>query len=112
MKTSLMFFSKMIIVFLIFLTSFIVQANSSMLRCQTKIIKPGMTIEEVKSLCGEPREESEETESLVCYNKQNSVSICNKIKLKHLVYKRPTHFQVDFQNNIVSNVDMRIPEFE
>ena len=104
----------MIIVFLLFLASFIVQAGSSMLQCQTKIIKQGMSIKEVTSLCGKPTEESEETESLACYGngKNNSVSICNKIKFKYLVYKRPTHFQVDFQNNIVSNVEMRTPEFE
>lgn len=81
----------------------------SALRCQTTIIKPDMTIEEVKRLCGEPAEETEKKENLVCYSEYASAqSICEKIQTQTLVYKRPSRYNIEFRNDRVFRIDLRI----
>ncbi|WP_162263137.1 DUF2845 domain-containing protein [Legionella rubrilucens] len=76
--------------------------NAWALRCQTTIISPGLSLDEVKSLCGEPFEESEKKEHIVCA--QGLQYSCQKIYTQTLIYKRPSTFIIEFQDDKVFSV--------
>lgn len=87
--------------FLVFFSA----SSWSGLICQVTKITPGMTINQVKSLCGDPFDESKKLETLVCNNEVGSTnSICQKIESQTLTYKRPSTYIVELQNDKVFRV--------
>lgn len=94
---------KIIKVTMVILLSTIVSSGAwATLRCQTTIISPGLSIDKVKSLCGEPADETEIKENLIC--SQFNVSNCQKIYTQELTYKRPSVYVIEFQNDKVFRV--------
>lgn len=74
----------------------------SRLICQTIAISPGMSIDDVTSLCGDPSEQTDKKENLVCG--QGVQTSCQKIYTQTLTYKRPAIYFVEFQNDKVFSV--------
>ena len=82
---------------------------SDVLRCQTTIITPGMSLDSVKAVCGEPSEESEKKDYFICNSATPSVNKnCEKFQLQTLVYKFPSRYNIEFKNDKVFRVDSQI----